>query len=164
MPVLQSYQSSYQKTDLPHENFTSVSHLSFSGGKIFFKSIFCNFLSFSGLLYVLGHFKQKFFFSIFLLTASKLAEFVIFDYHTLNENPEKLPRGWFSASFFFLKGATSCSCNLVWSEGRKSGKAKEQPPEDYTQLLKRFLSLTYSSNFCRNFFLLTCFTIKMQSM
>ena len=57
MRVLQSYQSSYQKTDLPHENFTSVSHLSFSGGKIFFKIFFWNFLSFSGLLYVLGHSK-----------------------------------------------------------------------------------------------------------
>ena len=68
MPVLQSYQSSYQKTDLPHENFTSVSHLSFSGGNIFFKGIFWNILSFSGLLYVLGHFKQKnFFFQIFFL-------------------------------------------------------------------------------------------------
>ena len=59
MPVLQSYQSSYQKTDLPHENFTSVSKIAFSGGNIF-KKIFCwNFLSFRGLLYVLGHFKQK---------------------------------------------------------------------------------------------------------
>ena len=37
MPVLQSYQSSYQKTDLPHENFTSVSHISFSGGEYFSK-------------------------------------------------------------------------------------------------------------------------------
>ena len=62
MPVLQSYQSSYQKTDLPHENFTSVSKIAFSGGNIF-KKIFCsNFLSFRGLLYVLGHFKQKNFF------------------------------------------------------------------------------------------------------
>ena len=62
MPVLQSYQSSYQKTDLPHENFTSVSKIAFSGGNIF-KKIFCwNFLSFRGLLYVLGHFKQKIFF------------------------------------------------------------------------------------------------------
>ena len=71
MPVLQSYQSSYKKTDLPHENFTSVSHLSFSGGKIFFKSIFFwNFLSLSGLLYVLGHFKQKKKFFKFFFTNS----------------------------------------------------------------------------------------------
>ena len=72
MPVLQSYQSSYQKTDLPHENFESVSKIAFSGGNIF-KKIFCwNFLSFRGLLYVLGHFKQKkFFFSNFFLTKSR---------------------------------------------------------------------------------------------
>ena len=68
MSVLQSYQSSYQKTDLPHENFTGVSHISFSGGKYFLKIFYWNFLSFRGLLYVLGHFKQKkdFFQKIFL--------------------------------------------------------------------------------------------------
>ena len=69
MPVLQSYQSSYQKTDLPHENFTSFSNIGFSGGKYFQIIFYWNFLSFRGLLHVLGHFKQKkIFFQNFFLT------------------------------------------------------------------------------------------------
>ena len=67
MPALQFYQSSYQKTDLPHENFTSVSNIGFSGGKYLKKY----FIGISGVLGVYFMFqdissKKKIFSKIFL--------------------------------------------------------------------------------------------------